>query len=156
MNKEELFRELSLTYKNYLCGSSTYNDVYEVIEKINSTVHSEVKDLEDIETFVKDNNKRIDDTMREVRVDYNKNIVNPLVEELLDFLQFEGLVKSTQYKKRAEELKEKLQECDGIFWVRERALMQFFETKIGSKYDEKSKIKLALMLGALDTKNLVS
>ena len=156
MNKEELFRELSLTYKNYLCGSSTYNDVYEVIEKINSSIHSEVKDLEDIETFVKDNNKRIDDIMREVRADYNKNIANPLVEELLDFLQFEGLVKSTQYKKRAEELKEKLQERDGLFWVRERALMKFFETKLGSRYNEESKIKLALMLGALDTKNLVS
>ena len=156
MNKEKLFRELALTYKNYLCGSSTYNDVYEVIEKINSTIHSEAENVEDIEIFVKDNNKRIDDIMREVRADYNKNIANPLVEELLDFLQFEGLVKSIQYKKRAEELKEKLQECDGVFWVRERALMQFFETKLGSKYNEKSKIKLALMLGALDTKNLVN
>ena len=156
MNKEDLFKEYEIKYQEYLYGDCSYDDTSNVVEKIHSLVHEEIKDSDEIRSIIKANNQRIEEIEKEVDSQYERDIIEPLTEELLEFLQFEGLVKSVQYKKRAEELKEKLQKYDGVFKIRQRALRKFFCTKIGSRYnsDERSKIELILKLGALDTKNL--
>ena len=156
MNKEDLFREYKIKYQEYLYGNCSYDDTNSIVEKIHSLVHEEIEDADEIRSIIKANNQRIEEIEREVDAEYERGIVEPLTEELLKFLQFEGLVKSVQYKKRAEELKEKLQKYDGVFKIRQGALRKFFYTKIGEKYnsDERSKIELILKLGALDTKNL--
>lgn len=85
---------------------------------------------------------------------YREEIVTPLKDELLSLLQFEGLVKGSQFKKRAEELKAKFKKNDKDYWIREQALEEFFKTKRGSKYSESDRLTIALKLGALDTRNL--
>ena len=154
MSKEELFKEYAAKYQDYLYGKCCYEDVFKILEKINSNAHKEANSIDNRKDIVHSNTSRANSIEKEVKEEYEKNIVAPLSEELLDFLQFEGLVKSTQWMKRAEELKEKLQKYDGIFMVRKRALREFYRTKIGSRYDERMKTELALKLGALDTKNL--
>ena len=153
MDKEELFKEYTVAYRDYLYGECSFDDIYSIIEKIEATIKNEAKSAEDIEGIVRANETRISKIQEEVRAEYDK-ITEPIVEELLDFLQFQGLVKSTQYEERAEELKKKLQKYDRSFRIRERALMQFFLTKIGSRYDDYKKMKLLLRLGALDIRNL--
>lgn len=154
MDKEKLFQEYAITYMDYLKGSSSRHDTYRIIEKINSAISEEANNEEEIEGIVKANNKRIDEIQDVVRTKYNEEIARPLTKELLDLLQFEGMVRDVQFKKRAEELKEKLQKYDGLFIIRERALDKFFTTKIGSRYDEYDKLGLILRVGGLDTKNL--
>lgn len=154
MNKEELFKEYSNTYRNYLYGACTIYDIDEAINKITSTVHDEAQSLEEVEDIVRADLKRIKEIDKQVDKEYTKEIAEPLIGELLDLLQFEGMVKSSEYKKRAEKLKEKLSKYDGLFYIRQTALRRFFQTKIGSKYDERRKIELILYVGALDTKNL--
>lgn len=153
MDKEELFKEYARTYKDYLWGKCSFDDAYKIIEKINSAALEEASDESDIGVIIRANNIRIKEIEKEVKAEYDE-MAGPIVAELLDFLQFRGMVRSVQYKKRAEELKKKLQECDGNFIIRERALAEFFATKIGSRYDDFKKMKLMLRLGALDTKNL--
>ena len=156
MDKEELFQEYANKYKDYLYGNCSYDDVYAVLEEINSLERTiaELNNSVSIKWIIEANIERVNEIEKEIKEKYRKEIVIPLSKELLDFLQFEGLAKGKQYKKRAEELKEKLQRYDGLFMVRKRALEEFYHTKIGSKYDEDMRIELALKLGALDTKNL--
>lgn len=154
MDKEKLFKEYAAVYKNYLYGKCSYDDTYAIIEQIDCAVFKEASKIEGIKDIVSANNIKIDKIQEEVKNEYENNIVKPTVEELLDFLQFEGLVTSSQYIKKAQELKEKLQKYDGLFIIRERALMKFFSTKIGSKYSDYDKMRLTLRLGALETRNL--
>lgn len=155
MNKEKLFEKYRKMYKNYLYGKCCYDDVFKILEKINSNVCKEADSVDDIRSIVRYNTSRANDIEKEIKEEYEKEVVEPLVEELLDFLQFEGMVKSVQYKKRAEELKKKLKRCDGVYIVRLRALLKFFNSsKIGTKYDDYRKIELILKLGALDTRDL--
>ena len=156
MNKEELFQEYANKYKDYLYGNCSYDDVYAVLEEINSLERTiaELNNSVSIKWIIEANIERVNEIEKEIKEKYRKEIVIPLSKELLDFLQFEGLTKGKQYKKRAEELKEKLQKYDGLFMVRKKALEEFYHTKIGSRYDEDMRIELALKLGALDTKNL--
>ena len=153
MDKEKLFEEYADAYKDYLYGKCSSHDTYIIIEKIEATIKDEAKNEEDIKSIVRANEARISKIEEEAKAEYNK-VVEPIVEELLDFLQFRGLVKSIQYEKEAEELKKKLQEYDKLFQIREKALMKFYCTKIGSHYNEYRKMKLLLRLGALDMKNI--
>ena len=153
MDKEKLFEEYTVAYKDYLCGKCSFYDINKIVEDMKSTIIEEANDVDEIEVIVKANNSRIRKIEEEVRADYNK-ITEPIVEELLDLLQFQGMVKGPSYRKRAEELKKKLQEYDGIFLIRKRVLIKFFSTKMGSRYNELDKMDLILRLGALDTKNL--
>lgn len=153
MNKEKLFKEYAVVYKDYLCGKCSFDDTNKIVENIQNIVLKEAKDENDIRPIIRANNSRIQKIEKEVRAEYDK-ITEPIEAELLDFLQFKGLVRSAGYRKRAEELKKKLQEYDGIFSIRKGALIKFFSTKIGSRYNELNKMDLILRLGALDTKNL--
>lgn len=155
MNKEKLFEKYRKTYKNYLYGKCCYDDVFKILDKINSNTCKEAGSANDIKSIVHCNTSRVNDIEEEVKEEYEKEVVNPLMEELLDFLQFEGMIKSVQYKKRAEGLKKKLKKYDGVYTVRLRALLKFFNSsKIGIKYDDYRKIDLILRLGALDTRDL--
>ena len=153
MNKEKLFEEYAMTYKDYLYGKCSYHDTCTIIEKIEATIKDEAENEKDVRSIVKANEARISKIEEEAKAEYNK-VAEPIIEELLEFLQFRGLVKSLQYEKKAEELKEKLQEYDKLFQIREKALMKFYVTKIGSQYNDYRKMKLLLRLGALDMKNI--
>ena len=153
MKKEKLYEEYAIAYKNYLCGKCSFDDTNKIAEDIQSTIVEEVQDENDIRLIVRANNSRIQKIEEEVKAEYTK-LVEPIEVELLDFLQFKGMVKGPSYRKRAEELKKKLQEYDGIFLIRKGALIKFFSTKMGSRYNELDKMNLMLHLGALDTKNL--
>ena len=154
MNKEEFFKEYATTYKNYLEGTVPFEEVYNLENKINSTVIEEASSVEEIKGIVRSNLAKIKEIENEVKEKYDKEIGEPLVQELLDLLQFSGLVKSTEYKKKALELKEKLEKYDSLLEIRERALHKFFGTKRGSRYNEFEKIRIALKVGALFTRNL--
>ena len=154
VNKETLFKEYEVKYRGYLYGDNSFWDANDILDRINDNIHNEVSSVDEIRDIVRSNTKRANEIDDQVKKEYEKEIVEPLTEELLDLLQFEGLYKGKEYKKRAEDLKEKLAKCDGIFMVRERALMKFFQTKIGSRYDERQKIELILRVGSLDTKNI--
>lgn len=153
MNKEKLFKEYAAAYKDYLCGKRSFDNTNKIVEDIQSTVVEEAQDENDIRPIVKANSIRIKEIEEEVRAEYTK-LVEPIEAELLDFLQFKGMIKGPSYRKRAKELKKKLQEYDGIFLIRKGALIKFFSTKMGSRYNELDKMNLMLRLGALDTKNL--
>ena len=152
--KESLFKKYASIYRGYLYGSKSNYDIDEITEKIISTVHDEVNSVEEVEPVVRGSLRRIKEIEEEVKAKYEKEIVEPLTAELLDFLQFKGLVKGTQYKERAEELKKKLKKYDGVFTIRHRALMRFFNSKMGSKYGMVERVFIVLALGALDTKNI--
>lgn len=155
MNKEKLFEKYRKMYKNYLYGKCCYDDVFKILDKINSNTSKEADSVNDIKSIVHSNTLRVNNIEEEVKEEYEKEVVNPLMEELLDFLQFKGMIKSVQYKKRAEDLKKKLKKCDGVYAIRLRALLKFFNSsKIGTKYDDYRKINLILRLGALDTRDL--
>lgn len=154
MIKEELFNEFAIKYQDYLYGRASWGDVYKIEEAINSLVYNEVTSVEEIEGIVKENLAKINKIEEEVKAIYDREIADSLADELVDLLKFRGVLKSAQYKKRAEELKEKLQKYDGLSLIRERALQKFFLTQESSKYNEQDKIRLILRLGALDTKNL--
>ena len=157
MNKERLFKKYEKKYKDYLYGDCSYEDVFNILDKINSTksIFYDVKKSGDsIENIVHYNTTRANKIEEKVREKYETEIVKPLTEELLDLLQFKGLVKGAQYKKKAEELKKKLKKYDGVFTIRHRALMRFFNSKMGSKYGMVERLFIVLALGALDTKNI--
>ena len=109
MDKEELFKEYTRTYKDYLWGKCSFDDAYKIIEKINSIALEEVSDESDAGVLVRATNTRIEEIEKEVKVEYDE-MAKPIIAELLDFLQFRGMIRSVQYKKKAEELKKKLQE----------------------------------------------
>lgn len=153
MKKEKLYKEYAATYKDYLCGKCSFDDTNKIVEDIQNIVLKEAKDEDEIRPLIRTNNSRIQEIEEEVRAEYTK-LVEPIEAELLDFLQFKGMIKGPSYRKRAKELKKKLQEYDGIFLIRKGALIEFFSTKMGSRYNELDKMDLMLRLGALDTKNL--
>ena len=154
IDKEALFKEYEAKYKGYLYGENSFWDANNILDKINDNIHNEISSVDEIRDIVRSNTKRADEIDSRVKKEYEKEVVEPLTKELLDLLQFEGLYKGKEYKKRAEALKEKLAKCDGIFMVRERALKEFFKSKVGSWYDDRRKIELILRVGALDTKNI--
>lgn len=152
--KESLFKKYTSIYRGYLYGSKSNYNIDEITERIIETVHNEVSSVEEVEPVVRASLKRIKDIEEKVREKYETEIVKPLTEELLDLLQFKGLVKGTQYRKKAEEIKKKLKKYDGVFTIRHRALMRFFNSKMGSKYRMIERLFIVLALGALDTKNI--
>ena len=134
---QERVREYRERYKKYLRGQVKWHDLYSIVE--NATE-------EDIALF---------ESIREEEFSsYYQEIVIPLREELLELLQFEGMVKGSKYKKKAQELKKKLENNDGLFTIRKSALEEFFKTKIGSNYSTDRKIELTLRLGSLDVSDL--
>ena len=154
MNKEELLKELKRKYKGYLRGKFTFAAVYDIEQKLHALAAEETN-TGDISVDIKDIMAEINEIEDEIREEYDKDVLKPLEQDLLELLQFEGMVKSVQYKKRAEELKEKLRKYDSLFKAREEALDTFFRhTKIGSRYDDRRKVELTLKLGALDTSDL--
>lgn len=157
MNTMSLFKKYRVKYKDYLYGRCSYGDVFAIMDKIDSSknILREKKETgREIKDIVHSHTLMANKIEAEVKAKYEKEIVEPLSAELLDFLQFKGLVKGTQYKKRAEELKKKLKKYDGVFTIRHRALMRFFNSKMGSKYGMVERVFIVLALGALDTKNI--
>lgn len=134
MNKEEALEEYAEELKKFLYGENEENKSREIrLALFSEDRYEEVKSIKD-----------------KVYGDYYKEVVNPLADKLVDLLSFEGMVKGEQFKKRALELKEELGKKDRMYVIRERALSDFFRTKVGSHYDEDRKLALALRLGALD------
>ena len=157
MNKEKAFKKYRRKYKDYLYGKCSYDDVFNILDKINSekSISKDVKESRDtVENIVHYNTSRVNEIEKEVEEEYENEVVEPLTMELLDLLQFKGLVKGPQYKKKAEELRKKLKKSDGVFMVRHRALMRFFNSEVGSKYSIVEQLFIALILGALDTRNI--
>ena len=140
MDRKKLLKEYAIKYEEYLYGKCSWHDVFALIEQE--------------EDLLWDSDEEIAKVREEVVKKYRREVTEPLFEELLEFLQFKGLVKGPEYERRAKELAEKLKNCDGHFYAREEAMDVFFKhTKIGSRYDEDRKLALALRLGALDFEN---
>ena len=157
MDTMSLFKKYRVKYRDYLYGRCSYGDVFAILDKIDSSknILREKKETgREIKDIVHSHTLMANKIEEEVKAEYEKEIVEPLAAELLDFLQFKGLVKGTQYRKRAEELKKKLKKYDGVFRIRHKALMNFFHSKIGSKYNMVERVFIVLALGALDTKNI--
>ena len=157
MNTKALFKKYRVKYKDYLYGKCSYWDVFAIMDKIDSSknILREKKETgREIKDIVHSHTLTANKIEEEVREKYETEIVKPLTEELLDLLQFKGLVKGTQYRKKAEEIKKKLKKYDGVFTIRHRALMRFFNSKMGSKYGMVERLFIVLALGALDTKNI--
>lgn len=143
MNKEELFKELKEKYRGYLYGEYSFSPVYKVEKEIQSLPIQEESEIKEILA-------EIEKTEHEMKKEYDKEVVEPLSKELLEFLRFKGLIKGPAYYKRAMELKEKLEKCDKNLKVRKKAALEFLITDKGFKFDVAIKtVDLLLELGAL-------
>lgn len=143
MDKEELFKELKEKYRGYLYGKSSFSPVYNVEKELQSLPTQEESEIKEILA-------KIEEIEHEMKEEYDKEVVEPLAEELLELLRFKGLIKGPAYYRRALELKEKLEKCDKNLRIRKKAALEFLITDKGFEFEEALKIiDLLLELGAL-------
>lgn len=143
MNKEELFKELKEKYKDYLYGKHSFSSVYRVEKELQSLPIQKESEIKEILAEI----EKIEHEMKE---EYDKEVVEPLSKELLEFLRFKGLIKGPAYYKRALELKEKLEKCDKNLRIRKKAALEFLIADKGFEFDKAIKtVDLLLELGAL-------
>ena len=143
MDKEELFKELKEKYKDYLYGKSSFSPVYNVEKELQSLPIQEESEIKEILA-------KIEEIEHEMKEEYDKEVAEPLAEELLELLRFKGLIKGPAYYRRALELKEKLEKCDKNLRIRKKAALEFLITDRGFEFEEAIKtVDLLLELGAL-------
>ena len=143
MNKEELFKELKEKYRDYLYGKYSFSSVYKVEKELQSLPIQKESEIKEILAEI----EKIEHEMKE---EYDKEVVEPLSKELLEFLRFKGLIKGPAYYKRALELKEKLEKCDKNLKIRKKAALEFLISDKGFEFDKAIKtVDLLLELGAL-------
>lgn len=148
--REKLFEKLKEKYKDFLYGKCSFASVYKVEKQLHSVVAEESKDIEEVGIRIKEVLKQIEEVEFELEEEYNKEIGDPLVKELTEFLNFSGLVKGPAYYKRALKLKEKLEKNDKNLKIRKRVAYEFLINKRGINSSEAVKIAdLLLELGAL-------
>ena len=150
MEREELFEKLKNKYTDYLYGKCSFSVVSKIEEQLHSLAAQEASTAEEIEPQVKEISHQIEDIEGKVKREYDKEIGEPLVEELLELLKFKGLIKGPEYYKRALELKEKLKKYDNNLEIRKKAAYKYLISEKGISPKEVYKITdLLLELGAL-------
>ena len=152
--REKLFEELKEKYKDYLYGKCSYSAIYELEEKLHSIAAQEAKDNAEIESKIKEVMAQVEEVKYKLQEEFDKEVGDPLTEELLEFLKFKGLIKGPEYYKRALKLKEKLEKNDKNLKIRKRAAYMFLISERGMDYNEAIRtVDLLLELGALYTGN---
>ena len=142
--REKLFKELEEKYTDYLYGKCSFSAVNRVEEQLKSLL------IQDTKVVL----SQIEEVEHKIQEEYDRSIGEPLIEELLEFLRFKGLIKGPEYYKKALKLKEKLEKYDRNLMIRKRAVHRFLIVDKGFNSIETIKMVDSLLeLGALYTGN---
>ena len=152
--REKLFKELKEKYRDFLYGKCSYSAVYKLEDQLHSIAKQEAINSEEVESKIKEVMAQIEEVKYKLQEEFDKEVGDPLAEELLEFLKFKGLIKGPEYYKRALKLKEKLEKNDKNLKIRKKVAYDFLISKGIDSFKAIKIADLLLELGALYTGSL--